>query len=398
MERREITILGATGSVGTNALDVIARHPESYRVFALTARANVELLAEQCARFTPDYAVVADAGRLDEAKARMAGLKTQVLAGADAIEQVASDDRCDVVIAGIVGSVGLAPTLAAVRTGKRVLLANKEALVMAGSLFMREVEASGAVVLPVDSEHNGIFQCLGRERTEAVEKIILTASGGPFLNAPVESLAAVTPAQACAHPNWDMGAKISVDSATLMNKGLEVIEACWLFGLAPEQVEVVVHPQSILHAMVAFKDGSILAQMAQPDMRVPIACALAWPERIASGVGPLDFSRVAKLELLEVDERKFPCLPLAYRALRAGAAAMIALNAANEVAVGEFLAGRLRFDRIPAVVEAVVAAAGGAEQPLDRLEAIVAADSAARERARTAIRRDKGVSGSMIAP
>ena len=279
MGRREITILGATGSVGTNALDVIARHPGSYRVFALTARTNVELLAEQCARFTPDYAVVADAGRLDEAKARMAGLKTQVLAGADAVEQVASDDRCDVVIAGIVGSVGLAPTLAAVRAGKRVLLANKEALVMAGSLFMREVEASGAVVLPVDSEHNGIFQCLGRERTEAVEKIILTASGGPFLNAPVESLAAVTPAQACAHPNWDMGAKISVDSATLMNKGLEVIEACWLFGLAPEQVEVVVHPQSILHAMVAFKDGSILAQMAQPDMRVPIACALAWPER-----------------------------------------------------------------------------------------------------------------------
>lgn len=395
MERRVITILGATGSVGASALDVVARHRESYEVFALTARTSVELLAEQCARFTPEYAVVADPERLDEAKERMAGLKTRVLAGAAAIERVASDDRCDTVIAGIVGAVGLAPTLAAVRAGKRVLLANKEALVTAGGLFMREVGKSGAVLLPVDSEHSGVFQCLaqrlGRGRNEAVEKIILTASGGPFLNAPGESLAAVTPKQACAHPNWDMGAKISVDSATLMNKGLEVIEARWLFDLAPEQIEVVVHPQSILHAMVAFKDGSMLAQMSRPDMRVPIACALAWPERVASGVGPLDFSRTAKLELLEVDEGKFPCLPLAYRALRAGAAATIALNAANEIAVGEFLAGRLRFDRIHEVVEAAVAAAPDG-QPPDRLEAIIAEDSAARERARTAVRGSGAVS------
>ena len=240
-----------------------------------------------------------------------------MLAGAAALEQVASDERCDTVIAGIAGSVGLAPTLAAVRAGKRVLLANKEALIMAGPLFMREVKEHGTVLLPVDSEHNGLFQCLGRARGTEVEKVVITASGGPFLDVPVESLAAMTPEQACAHPNWDMGAKISVDSATMMNKGLEVIEACWLFDLTPEQVEVVVHPQSVLHAIVAFRDGSMLAQMAQPDMRVPIACALAWPDRIESGVGLLDLARCGELQLREVDQEKFPCLPLAYRALRA---------------------------------------------------------------------------------
>ena len=386
MQRRTITILGATGSVGVSALDVIARHADNYRVFALTANASVELLAEQCARFEPDYAVIADAAQLGALKARIAASKTEALAGADALSRVASDRRCDTVLAGIVGAAGLTPTWSAVTAGKRVLLANKEALIMAGALFMREAERSGATLLPVDSEHNGVFQCLDRiERpwSAAVEKIVLTASGGPFLDAPPESLAQVTPEQAVAHPNWEMGAKISVDSATMMNKGLEVIEACWLFDLAPEQVEVVVHPQSVVHAMVVFRDGSVIAQMARPDMRVPIACALAWPERIDSGVGALDFSRGVELQLREVDEEKFPCLPLAYRALRAGETAVIALNAANEVAVAEFLTGRLRFDRIAEVVQATLDAVE--TRPVKTLEAVIAADTAARQRAREAL-------------
>ncbi len=383
MDKRVITVLGATGSVGVSALDVIARHADRYRVFALTAHTNVELLAEQCARFKPACAVVADAAHLDAAKECLRGLPTQALAGAAALEQVAADERCDTVIAGITGAVGLAPTLAAVRAGKRVLLANKEALVMAGALFMRAVKDSGAVLLPVDSEHNGVFQCLAQAPAAAVEKIILTASGGPFLDTPASALATVTPAQACAHPNWDMGAKISVDSATMMNKGLEVIEACWLFDLSPEQIEVLVHPQSVLHAMVVLKDGSVLAQLAQPDMRVPIACALAWPERIASGVSALDFTRGVQLQLQAVDEGKFPCLALAWRALRAGGTAIIALNAANEVAVAEFLAGRLRFDQIAEVVQTVVDATKA--QPADSLAAITAADAAARTQARAVI-------------
>ncbi len=392
MKQRAITVLGATGSVGVSTLDVIARHPGRYRVFALTAHTNVALLGEQCARFKPDYAVVADATRVDALRRRLGKLRTQVLGGADALTQVAADERCSTVLAGIVGSVGLAPTLAAVRAGKRVLLANKEALVMAGPLFMRAVRENNAVLLPVDSEHNGVFQCLaqcagrdsGQPLSQAVAKIVLTASGGPFLDAPPDSLAAVTPEQACAHPNWDMGAKISVDSATMMNKGLEVIEACRLFELPPAQVEVVIHPQSVLHAMVAFKDGSVVAQMAQPDMRVPIACALAWPERIESGVGALDLARCNALHLREVDEQRFPCLALAYRAMHAGDAAVVALNAANEVAVAEFLAGHLRFDRISGVVRETLDAT--AVQPVDTLEAVTAADSAARKKARTAVR------------
>ena len=396
MGKRKITVLGSTGSVGTSALDVIARHPEHYHVFALTTHVKIESLAEQCERFKPDYAVVADLEQLDAAKALlMRGSKTQMLAGAGALEQVASDPGCDTVIVGISGAISLMPTLAAVRAGKRVLLANKEGLIVAGALLMREARKSGAALLPVDSEHNGVFQCLGQTPGAALEKIVLTASGGPFLDQPKESLAAVTPAQACAHPNWDMGAKISVDSATMMNKGLEVIEACRLFELPPQRVEVLVHPQSIVHAMVAFKDGSVLAQMAQPDMRVPIACALAWPERIESGVGCLDLARCSDLQFQEVDEEKFPCLPLAYQALRAGDAAVIALNAANEIAVAEFLSKRLRFDRIVEVVRDVVEAVEA--QAVDSLDAVIAADSAAREAARAAIRHSAADSDNMIA-
>ena len=388
MDRRAVTVLGSTGSVGVSTLDVIARHPDRYRVFALTANANVALLAEQCARFRPDYAVVADTDRVGAAKEHITG--TRVLGGAEALARVAADARCDTVLAAIAGSIGLAPTLAAVRAGKRVLLANKEALIMAGPVFMRAVDESEAELLPVDSEHNGVFQCLGQHpcRADAVEKIVLTASGGPFLDAPRESLAAVTPEQACAHPNWDMGAKISVDSATLMNKGLEVIEACLLFKLAPARVEAVIHPQSLLHALVVFKDGSVVAQMGQPDMRIPIACALAWPGRIGSGVGTLDLARCNALELRAIDEDRFPCFRLAYQALRAGHAAVIALNAANEIAAGEFLAGRLRFDRIPELVRETLEAAekAGGTRAIDSLETVIEVDSAARELARTIAR------------
>ena len=383
-----ITVLGSTGSVGVSTLDVIARHPRRYRVFALTANTNIDLLAEQCARFNPSYAVVADAGQADAAKRRITG--TRVLAGAPALAKVASDERCDTVLAGIVGSAGLAPTLAAVNAGKRVLLANKEALIMAGPVLMRAVEENGAVLLPVDSEHNGVFQCLGRQLHASLEvrKIVLTASGGPFLNTPPEALATVTPEEACAHPNWDMGAKISVDSATMMNKGLEVIEACWLFDLAPEQVETVIHPQSVLHALVVFKDGSVVAQMAEPDMRVPIACALAWPERIESGAAELDLARCNELQLLNADKNKFPCLTLAYRALHTGHSAVIALNASNEIAVEAFLAGRLRFDHIAGVVRATLDAVGDAAgaKTVGSLEEIVAVDASARKLAHAAVR------------
>ena len=354
MEKRTITVLGSTGSVGASALEVVAHHTDRYRIFALTAQRNIELLATQCARFQPEYAVVADPARLDAAKALVPRGHTQLIAGAEALERVVAAECCDTVIAGISGSAGLAPTLAAVHAGKRVLLANKEALVMAGALLMRSVEESGAVLLPVDSEHNAVFQCLWQAQPAEVEKIILTASGGPFLDTPTKSLATVTPEQACAHPNWDMGVKISVDSATMMNKGLEVIEACWLFGLPPDKVEVVIHPQSVLHAMVAFKDGSVLAQMSRPDMRVPISYALAWPERISSGVDTLDIGRCRDLQLREVDHQRFPSVALAYRCMRAGDTAVIALNAANEVAVEAFVAKRLRYDHITAVVQAVV--------------------------------------------
>ena len=386
MEKRTITVLGSTGSVGVSALEVIARHTGYYRVFALTAQRNIELLAAQCARFHPDYAVVADPARLGAAQALMPRGRTQLLAGAEALKRVAAAPCCDTVLAGISGSAGLASTLAAVRAGKRVLLANKEALVMAGALLMDSVEESGAVLLPVDSEHNAVFQCLWQAQPVEVEKIILTASGGPFLDTPIESLATVTPEQACAHPNWDMGVKISVDSATMMNKGLEVIEACRLFGLPPDKVEVVVHPQSVLHAMVAFRDGSVLTQMSRPDMRVPISYALAWPERISSGVDTLDIRRCRDLQLREVDHEKFPSVALAYRCMRAGDTAIIALNAANEVAVEAFVAGRLRYDRIVTVVQAVVDKTEVA--PVADIEEVIAADARAREAAHTMVQSD----------
>ena len=399
MDKRVVTVLGATGSVGRSALDVIARHREDYRVFALTAYGNVKLLIEQCACFQPDYAVVADDTQLEEAGELLHGLKTRVLAGADALRQVASDERCNTVLAAIAGAIGLAPTLAAVRAGKRVLLANKEALIMAGSLMMREARTSGAVLLPLDSEHSGIFQCLNglpEGRSSAYpEKVILTASGGPFLNTPRAALSSVTPQQACAHPNWDMGAKISVDSATMMNKGLEVIEACCLFDLSPDQVEVIVHPQSVVHAMVSFKDGSVLAQMGCPDMRTPIACALAWPERIESGVGGLALEQLGELQFQAVDEEQFPCLPLALQALRTGAAAVIALNAANEVAVEAFLAGGLRFDRIIDVVRVVVESSGGST--VDTLDAAIRIDAEARTQAREWLGRCPADSSNMKA-
>ena len=386
MEKRTITVLGSTGSVGVSALEVIAHHADYYRIFALTAQRNIQLLATQCARFRPDYAVVADPAQLDAAKVLIPPEHTKLMAGTEALERVAAAECCDTVLAGISGSAGLASTLAAVRAGKRVLLANKEALVMAGALLMRSVEESGAVLLPVDSEHNAVFQCLWHAQPAEVEKIILTASGGPFLDTPIHSLATVTPAQACAHPNWDMGNKISVDSATMMNKGLEVIEACWLFGLPPEKVEVIIHPQSVLHAMVAFKDGSVVAQMSRPDMRVPISYALAWPARISSGVDTLDIRRCGDLQLRAVDHQKFPSVALAYRCIQAGDTAVIALNAANEVAVEAFMDERLRYDRIVPLVQTVVDQTTAA--PVVSIEEVIAADAKAREIAHALVQTD----------
>ncbi len=359
---KTVTLLGATGSIGRNTLDVIQRHPDRYRVFALTANERVEELIDLCASHRPDLAVIgnpAHAARLAaELKAR--GLATEVLAGVEGLIAAACDTRVDAVMAAIVGGAGLEPTLAAARAGKQVLLANKEALVMAGQLMLDAVETSGAALLPVDSEHNAIFQCLppgtGATRGDApsVTRLLLTASGGPFRTASLDTMRAATPDMACAHPNWVMGRKISIDSATLMNKGLEVIEARWLFGLPLDRIDVVVHPQSVIHSMVEYVDGSVLAQLGTPDMRTPIAYALAWPQRIASGSAPLDFMKLSALTFEAPDLARFPCLALAYAALRAGGAATIALNAANEIAVAAFLAQRIRFTDIAAVVEAVL--------------------------------------------
>ena len=353
-----VTVLGSTGSIGVSTLDVVSRHPERFRVVALTANGNVDRLAEQCRRFHPSYAVMADQGaaaRLAELLGGMPG-GPRVLGGVEGLEQVASLAETQYVMAAIVGAAGLRPTLAAARSGKRVLLANKESLVMAGALLMEAIEDSGAELLPIDSEHNAIFQCLpggfGRGLPEVgVERILLTASGGPFREWPAERLAAVTPDQACAHPVWRMGRKISVDSATLMNKGLEVIEACWLFGTSPDRVQVVIHPQSVIHSLVQYRDGSVLAQLGNPDMRTPIAHALAWPERLESGVAPLDLVAVGRLEFEAADLSRFPCLGLAFEAARTGGSAPAVLNAANEVAVAGFLDGRLGFPQIAELVD-----------------------------------------------
>ncbi|MCU7923710.1 MAG: 1-deoxy-D-xylulose-5-phosphate reductoisomerase [Candidatus Thiodiazotropha sp. (ex Dulcina madagascariensis)] len=353
-----LTVLGSTGSIGVSTLDVAARHPDDYRVVALTANRDVDGLLTQCERFRPEIAVMADS----ESASRLAkglnqrGVPTEVLSGLSGLEIAAAMPAAELVMAAIVGAAGLLPALAAVRAGKRLLLANKEALVVAGRLFMQEVEAHGAEILPIDSEHNAVFQCLpansgqGLERL-GVKRILLTASGGPFRTTPIEALASVTPAQACAHPNWDMGRKISVDSATMMNKGLEVIEAHWLFRAGAENIQVVLHPQSIIHSMVEYVDGSVLAQLGNPDMRTPIAHALAWPQRIESGVASLDLFQIARLDFDQPDLQRFPCLGLAYQAIRAGGAASAVLNAANEVAVAAFLAERLAFTGIAAVVD-----------------------------------------------
>ncbi len=380
-----ITVLGSTGSIGTSTLDVVVRHPERYRVVALAAGSREEPLFEQCRRFHPDYAVLQDEAAAERLRRLLAeaGEATTVLAGAEGMARVAVLPEVEQVMAAVVGAAGLPPALAAAEAGKRVQLANTESLVMAGALFMDAVARGGAELLPIDSEHNAIFQCLpgqhGDRATTGVERILLTASGGPFRSRSAEDLAAVTPEQACAHPNWDMGRKISVDSASLMNKGLEVIEACWLFDVAPDRIQVVVHPESIVHSMVQYRDGSTLAQLGNPDMRTPIAHAMAWPERIDAGVEPLDMLAAAQLNFEAPRPDVFPCLALAYRAIETGGTAPAILNAANEVAVAAFLEGALDFPGIPRVIGAVMD-----EQPVvpaDRLATVLDADGEARERA-----------------
>jgi len=356
-----ITILGATGSIGVSTLDVVARHPERYVVHALTAHTKVDALALQCQRFRPKFAVVgsAQAARLLEQLLRERDVATEVSYGEAALCEVATAAACDTVMAAIVGAAGLAPTIAAARAGKKILLANKEALVMSGQLFMDAVAASGATLLPIDSEHNAIFQCLprdyGRKPAErGIRKILLTASGGPFLERAVDTLDDVTPEQAVAHPNWRMGRKISVDSATMMNKGLEVIEAHWLFGVAASQIEVVIHPQSVIHSMVSYVDGSVLAQLGNPDMRTPIAHALAYPERVESGVAEVDLTAIGQLNFRRPDYVQFPCLKLAFDALATGGSAAAVLNAANEIAVDAFLARKIGFRQIDQLIARVM--------------------------------------------
>jgi 1-deoxy-D-xylulose-5-phosphate reductoisomerase len=372
-----LAIFGATGSVGTSTLDVVARHAGRYRVFALTANRSADALLELCQRHRPHYAVLSGLAENAALKRRFSSHGVELLFGPPALEAVARHPDTEAVMAGIVGAAGLASTLAAVRAGKRVLLANKEAMVMAGPLVTTAARASGARILPVDSEHNAVFQCLGNGK--GVSKIVLTASGGPFRATPVESLGAVTPDQACAHPNWVMGRKISVDSATMMNKGLEVIEARWLFDVTPERIEVLIHPQSIVHSLVEYADGSMIAQLSNPDMRVPIAHALAYPERMPSGAQPLDLASIRHLSFEKPDLARFPCLSLAYAALRTGGTAPAVLNAANEVAVEAFLAGRLPFTGIPGVIADTLDSVPA--RAADDLAAVMAADGHARRAA-----------------
>ncbi|WAF84666.1 1-deoxy-D-xylulose-5-phosphate reductoisomerase [Metapseudomonas otitidis] len=378
-----VSVLGGTGSIGLSTLDVIARHPQRYEVFAISGFSRLTELQALCIRHRPRFAVVPDASaaRVLQDALISAGLDTRVLSGEAGLCEIAAHPEVDAVMAAIVGAAGLRPTLAAVEAGKRVLLANKEALVMSGALFIQAVRRHGAVLLPIDSEHNAIFQCLpgdyGRGLAQVgVRRILLTASGGPFRETPLEALANVTPEQACAHPNWSMGRKISVDSASMMNKGLELIEACWLFDAAPSQVEVVIHPQSVIHSLVDYVDGSVLAQLGNPDMRTPIAHALAWPERVDSGVAPLDLFRVGRLDFQEPDEGRFPCLRLARQAAEAGGSAPAMLNAANEIAVAAFLERRIRFTEIARIIDQVL----NREVALavESLDAVVEADARAR--------------------
>ncbi len=390
MMKQKITVLGSTGSIGTSTLDVVARHPDRFEVFALSAATQVDVLLAQCAQFRPRYAVMASAphAQLLAEKIKENSLPTRVLFEVDAIENIALHPDVDAVMAAIVGAAGLAPCLAAARAGKRLLLANKEALVVGGGLFMQTVRQGGATLLPIDSEHSAIFQCLPEDPStwpDRVDSILLTASGGPFRQRDPATLAEITPAQACAHPNFSMGRKISVDSATMMNKALEVIEARWLFDLHPDQIKVVIHPQQIIHSMVQFKDASILAQLGTPDMRVPIACGLAWPERIASGASRLDFSTLSALAFEEADAIRFPGLHLSWQALKAAEGTTAVLNAANEVAVGAFLSGRLRFDHIHAVNLATLEAVMPSKP--DSLEALLDLDTQARSAAEHAAGR-----------
>ena len=379
MTAMNLTILGATGSVGASTLDVLARHPDRYRAYALTAHSGAAKLLELCRVHRPRYAVLSGTAEEGGLRRQFAEAGTELLFGAPSLVQVATDTGCQAVMAAIVGAAGLPATLAAARAGKRVLLANKEALVMAGPLFMETVREANALLLPIDSEHNAVFQCLAGNPRQAVRRVVLTASGGPFRAWPVERLRGVTPEQACAHPNWTMGRKISVDSATMMNKGLEIIEARWLFDVAPDALEVLIHPQSIVHSMVEYVDGSVIAQLSNPDMRVPIAHALAFPERVASGVRPLDLAALQSLSFERLDEQRFPCMRFAYQALRQGGTAPAVLNAANEVAVEAFLGGRLPFTGIANLIEdtlAAVAPAGAAD-----LETVLGADAQARRAA-----------------
>ncbi len=386
-----VAILGSTGSIGVNTLDVMARHRDRFRLVAISANRSIERFRQQCLDWRPAFAVMADpamAARLEhELKSEAPSIR--VLSGVDGLEQIAALPEVDQVMAAIVGAAGLLPTLAAARAGKRVLLANKEALVMSGRLFMEAVRDNNAELLPIDSEHNAVFQCMppgfdaGLEQV-GVTRILLTASGGPFRSTPLRDLEQVTPDQACAHPNWVMGRKISVDSATMMNKGLEIIEACWLFNTSPDRVQVVLHPQSVIHSLVEYADGSVLAQLGNPDMRTPIAHAMAWPRRMSSGVQPLDLFDIARLDFEQPDLERFPCLRLAHEAMQAGGTATAVLNAANEVAVERFLNGKIRFTCIPRIVESTLAGVTGGSGA--DLNSVLDADRAAREFALDAAR------------
>lgn len=382
-----VAVLGATGSIGMNTLDVLARHPDRYRLIALTANTCLDRLIEQCIAWQPYYAVMVDEDSADKLRISLSNKApdVQVLSGQEGLIKVACLQETDYVMAAIVGAAGLLPTLAAAKAGKRILLANKESLVMSGKLFMDVVHENNAELLPIDSEHNALFQCLPRDYRQGllmsgISRMLITASGGPFRTVPLTALDTVTPDQARAHPNWNMGAKISVDSATMMNKGLEVIEACWLFNTTPERIQVVLHPQSIVHSMVQYLDGSVLAQLGNPDMRTPIAHALAWPERIVSGVEELDLFDIARLDFEQVDLQRYPCLQLAIDAMAVGGTATAILNAANEVAVSGFLEGRMQFTGIAKIVEKTLENLSVVEA--DNLEVILAADLLARDYAR----------------
>ncbi len=389
---RAITILGSTGSIGQNTLDVVSRHRDKYGIVALTANTDVDGLEQQCLEWRPEYAVMGDQDcaqqLLDRLKRKAQDI--QILAGVEGLKKVSSLEQVDTVVAGIVGAAGLLPTLSAAESGKRILLANKEALVMSGRLFMDAVHSNGALLLPLDSEHNAIFQCMPHHLPQVPEesginRILLTASGGPFRTTPLEQFCDITPEQAVSHPNWVMGQKISVDSATMMNKGLEVIEAHWLFNVSQQLIEVVIHPQSIIHSMVSYADGSILAQLGNPDMRTPIAHCLAWPDRIASGVEPLDIFDVATLEFEKPDLQRFPCLRLCYQAMQAGGSACIALNAANEIAVEAFLRNNIAFTAIAELIEGVLDEITITNA--NTLDEILAADQLAREIAHSHINK-----------